>query len=363
MLLGIYGLAVLKKSHHAFLLSLFAFAAIWLFYIVKEKRLLPSIGEIKAKFTPLPVGFICYVLVCIVMLYCYHNHFVLGWDDFHYNATFPKDMYYYGTMPVGVNSTTSYKDYLPILQLFYYWGFQGIKAFSEPLMFQYKIVLIYTCMLPLFKQMNVTKGLKRVSVFIISVILPYISLIEILDSLSMDALMAVVFGYAVIMIAFEKKRDWFCYYRILTALLVLILVKTIAAMFAGICLGIWLFMENCDIRFIKREDKNDEGHEIRKRVCIYFGSCIAVLGAYLSWKLFCMCNGNSTYLKQKLAESMSGSDSETEFWKFKPDCCWDASVCCCIMWHFSVIHTCSFLNHGRQRACPAWTVILGPMYL
>lgn len=300
LLIGLYGLAILKKSHHAFLLSLFAFATIWIFYIIKEKRIFPSLKDIKNKFRSLPVGFLCYLLVCLVMLYCYHNHFVLGWDDFHYNATFPKDMYYYGTMPVGNNSATGYKDYLPLLQLFYYWGFQGIRSFSEPLMFQYKIVLAYTCMLPFFKMMNTTKGFKRASILIISVILPYISLIEILDSLSMDAIMGLLFGYVIIMAALEKKRDWFCYYRILVALLSLMLIKSIAAMFVGICIGVWFFAEVCARKELEKK-------ELLKRAGIFIGSCFAVAGAYLSWKIFCMRNGNSTYLKQKLLENLNTS--------------------------------------------------------
>lgn len=291
-LTGLYLLGILKKSHHAFFLSLFAFAAIWIFFIIRGKKILPSIKDIKS--LPLPTGFLFYLAVCLIMLYAYHTHFVLGWDDFHYNATFPKDMYYYGTMPVGAASTTWYKDYLPTLQLFYYWGFQSVRKFSEPLMFQYKIVLIYTCMLPFFKLMNNTHGLKKAAAGVIAVILPYISLIEILDGLSMDTIMALLFGYAVIMIVFEKKRDWFCFYRILSCLTVLVLIKTIAAMFAGICMGIWLFTG------LLRMKGSDPGARI-KRAGIYIMSCLTVFAAWSSWKVFCLRNGNASYLTKKNA--------------------------------------------------------------
>ena len=37
-LTGLYLLGILKKSHHAFFLSLFAFAAIWIFFIIRGKK-------------------------------------------------------------------------------------------------------------------------------------------------------------------------------------------------------------------------------------------------------------------------------------------------------------------------------------
>ena len=66
-----------------------------------------------------------FLLCCITVSFCYRTHFVMVWDDFHYNATFPKNCFYYGTVPTGTNLATHYKSYLPLLQLFFYWGFQA----------------------------------------------------------------------------------------------------------------------------------------------------------------------------------------------------------------------------------------------
>ena len=66
-----------------------------------------------------------FLLCCITVSFCYRTHFVMVWDDFHYNATFPKNCFYYGTVPMGTNLATHYKSYLPLLQLFFYWGFQA----------------------------------------------------------------------------------------------------------------------------------------------------------------------------------------------------------------------------------------------
>ena len=299
LLMGIYATAILGKAHRSFQLSLFAFAGIWIFYIVKERRILPSIRNIKEKFMPIPVGFLCFLGVCALMMYCYHSHFVIGWDDLHYNATFAKDMYYYGTMPVGTASTTHYKDYLPLMQLFYYWGFQGNGGFSEVLMFQYKLVLAYTCMLPFFHKINRSKGLKRLAWFMTALILPFISLIEILDSLSMDAVMALMFGYTLVLIMREKKRDWFFYYRVIAGILALTMMKSIALMFSGICLGVWLFREMSEL---KRKDFKAE----IKHLLLYLMAWFAVFASWASWKIFCRRNGNSGYLNKMLADDLSG---------------------------------------------------------
>ena len=300
LLMGIYATAILGKAHRSFQLSLFAFAGIWIFYIVKERRILPSIRNIKEKFMPIPVGFLCFLGVCALMMYCYHSHFVIGWDDLHYNATFAKDMYYYGTMPVGTASTTHYKDYLPLMQLFYYWGFQGNGGFSEALMFRYKIVLAYTCMLPFFHRMNNTRGIKRICWFLTALILPFISLIEILDSLSMDAVMALMFGYTLVLIMREKKRDWFFYYRVMLGLLALTMMKSIALMFSGICLGVFFFRQLSEVR-----ESNIKAE--MKHFLLYLTACLAVFASWGSWKIFCRRNGNSGYLNKMLADDLSGA--------------------------------------------------------
>lgn len=299
LLMGLYGTAILGKAHRSFLLSLFAFAGIWVFYMIKEKRLFPSIRQIREKCTPVSVGFLCYLGVCALMMYCYHSHFVVGWDDLHYNATFAKDMYYYGTMPVGTASTTHYKDYLPLMQLFYYWGFQGSGRFSESLMFQYKIILAYTCMLPFFYRMNSARKIKRVCYFVTALLLPFISLIEILDSLSMDAVMALIFGYTLTLIMSVKERDWFFYYRVIVGLMTLTMMKSIALMFSGICLGVLLCRQLAELkgRNIAEEARHLAG---------YLVSWIAVLSSWASWKIFCRRNGNVGYLNKMFADDLYG---------------------------------------------------------
>lgn len=307
-LLMLYGIAILGKSHHSYLASILVFGAIWVYYIAKNKRIIPKLKDIKSKlFTP---GFILYLAVIVVMFIAYCNHFVTVWDDFHYNATFPKDMYYYGTMPTGFKSATFYRSYLPLMQMFFYWGFQGIRDFSEPLMFQYKMFLIYTCLLPIFKQVNEGKKFKRISAGIIATLLPFSFMYELMESLSMDTFMACIFGYALVVVLYEK-RDWFTYVKIASSLLALSLVKQISPIFVAVVFGTW-FVKDLVLCISDRRKSEDnklssENRVFYKNEIIAFICSGALSGiAIISWKIFCNIKGNTVYLSNKLSESTAG---------------------------------------------------------
>lgn len=378
LLIGIYSLAILQKAHHAFGISLIAFAAVWIFYIVHKRRILPKFSEVTAPDSPITVGFIIYILVLIVVFWCYQSHFVTNWDDFHYNATFPKDMFYFGTMPTGWENASAYKDYKPLMQLFFYWGFQGTGQFSEPLMFRYKIFLIYTALMPLFERIDIEKGLfRKVTVMTAAVVLPFAFLFEVLDSLSMDCFMAALFGYVILTAAFEKKRDWLCYYRIITALICLTLVKSIALMFSGIAIVIWIaaeifkdpeeeimadtFPDKKAIRKKRHEDNVRDASnpdwdrliqapeevlvdrmsnnqvptlsevmdrvdntlfakpaafislKVKNRKLILAIGVILTAVFYLSWTIFCKIKGNTTYLSDILSDNLSSGKSIPDY--------------------------------------------------
>ena len=231
LLLFLYALAILKKVHHAYFLSLCFFALIFAaFLFLLIRRIKNAQGKLRVDKALLVnllkehAGFILFLVLCVLVCWCYSTHFVLVWDDFHYNATFPKNCYTYGTMPTGSHLATHYKSYLPLLQLFFYWGFQG-SGFSETLMFDYKMVLIYVLLLPFFKRIPKLKIASAIALSLITAILPFLFLYEVQESLSMDTVMGLLFAYAVIGIASEKERDLIDYYGILVSLLCLTLIK------------------------------------------------------------------------------------------------------------------------------------------
>jgi len=310
-LLILYGVAILGKSHHSYQGSLLLVVLVWAFYIIKNKRILPKIHDIKNKLiTP---AFIMFIVVLAVMYVGYSDHFVLVWDDFHYNATFPKDMYYYGTMPYGTNSATFYKAYLPLMQLFFYWGFQGIGNFSESLMFWYKTVLIYACLLPVMKQINSGSLVKKVSIGILCLLTPFAFMFEMIESLSMDTFMAALCGYALIEIIYFRKKDWFDYAKIILSLTCLTLVKQISPIFTAICLGCWFICELVKILpgkglcLAKDQDKAAIRKSFITNILAMGVGVVSCLAAYLSWNIFCKIRGNTVYLSGKLVDSVSGS--------------------------------------------------------
>ncbi len=305
VMIGIYSLALLKKSHHAFFASICVFSLIAVYFVYKLLRYLKNIRYsgttgltgMLFKWLRNHIGFLVYLSVCILAIYCYSTHFVHVWDDFHYNATFPKDCYFYGTMPTGVRSATHYKSYLPLQQLFFYWGFQS-SGFSEPMMFQYKMVLIYTLLLPFFQRIGRVSGtIMNIIVAVFPIVVPFLFLYEVQESLSMDMVLASLFCYAFINIIYGEKRDWLLYYSISASLVCLTLMKTISVFFTLICLFAWIL-----VILIKRR-KGRLGLITAESIW-WAVSCLACAGAYLSWTVFCRINGNSTYLSRNLISNM-----------------------------------------------------------
>jgi len=304
-LIFLYLLAILKKPHHAFELSFVIFAGVWGLYVIRKKRIFPKLTDIKAQLSwQNAPGFWCYLGAVAVMMYCYSNHFVNNWDDFHFNATFARDLFLYGGMPTGYKAATGYKTYKPLMQLFYDWGLQGIKSFDEPLMFQYKSFLLMTGLLPLFNLVREAKShFMKIVVVITTVILPFSFLFEVVDSLSMDGLMGILFGYCLIAIIRDKDRDWFWYVKVMSGISALVMVKTTGIIFTGVVVGTWFMV---DLHHYIADKRDGEKVNFRWLLNMIIG-CIPAGVLWLSWKIFCDRNGNTTYLNTVLGADMDSA--------------------------------------------------------
>lgn len=297
-LVMLYGLAILGYAHHSFHLSLIMYFVIYAAYVLKERQLVPNKQTIRVSLLSKEhMGFLVYLVAVGIAFYCYSNHVVNVWDDFHYNATFPKNMFYYGTMPYGYQSTTGYKDYFPTQQLFFYWGFQSAKRFSEVMMFQYKLFLAYTFTLPIFNEVNSGKTVKRIMAAVIALVIPYMCLFEIYESLSMDTVLALLFANTLYGIL-KKEYTWFRYVYIAVMLMALVLYKSYALIFACVSIATWFFREIIALRGLEKKNK------IIVAV-VFLSSCVATLGCYLSWRIFCSTHGNTTYLSDILADNIN----------------------------------------------------------
>lgn len=335
-LICLFGLALIKKPHHAFDFSLVYFAATLILFIIKKRKALKSIDSIKVLFTPKSVstGLILYFAVLIVMSIAYGNHVVNNWDDFHFNATFARDMFAYGGMPTGYKSATGYRTYKPLMQLFYNWGFQANGHYIETLMFRYKSFLLYTALLPLFALIDGIKGkITKISAAVAIIVLPYAFLFEIVDSLSMDAMMGLLCAYTLTSICFAKQKDWFYYVRIMVGLVTLVLVKSTAVMFVGICFAVLLisevfeYLKEKNSKCLSAEESADNQTDIIDiqapgigilgkiylnslvlRILRFLGMGMITGVAWLSWKVFCDRNGNTTYLNTMLDGSLESGN-------------------------------------------------------
>lgn len=232
-------------------------------------------------------GLWIYIILAAAMFFLFRTHVVTNWDDLNYWAMFPRNMYEINGLPTGSSSCTLFKDYSPIVQLLYFYGFQLLGHFSESLMFAVNSILIYTFLMPFFSRMKGQKQMVCMTV-ITGVILPYTAMFQQLHCLGVDCIMGVLFGYLVYGILQNKNRDCFYYVRIIALSSVFILMKSAAVLFVVITLVVLLVSwEKLSV----------------KKVVISVLLYIPSFAGYFSWNLFCRLRGNYSYLTQRVSDN------------------------------------------------------------
>ena len=63
LLIILYLLAILKKPHHSFELSVVGFVALYAVYFIRFKKIIPNPGELKDKLLNGHIGFLVYFLL------------------------------------------------------------------------------------------------------------------------------------------------------------------------------------------------------------------------------------------------------------------------------------------------------------
>ena len=249
----------------------------------KKKAFFSEIPE-KIKSPGLPVFIILLVISILISLHLR----ITNWDDLHYWAIFPKDMFVINGVPTGGMSSTLYQDYFPVVQYLYFLVFKFIGRFSEPAMFAVNYFLILTCLLPFFT-VRKNRGEYAVSV-ILGLILPSVCSYQLYYCLGVDIIMTFLFGSALICI-FDEKKDLFYYIRFVSVTSVLTMTKTTGLIFAAIAIAVFA-VEN-----LKPEIKPISVITMTGAVNLLF---------YASWKVFCRVKGNTTYLSNVLNSNIEG---------------------------------------------------------
>lgn len=229
-------------------------------------------------------GIVVWVLLVLLLIPIYHHVRVFNWDDFHYWAIYPKNMFEVNGAPNGAFACTQYKDYMRGIQFAYFFVFKILGRFSEPAMFVVNNALIVTALMPFFekKDMHMPRYVLSVAA---GIILPYLCMFQMLHCLGVDCIMTVMFGYGLFAV-YDEKKDLFRYIRIITVMTALTVTKTAGFVFAAVILAVF---------FIKERKK-----------WIPAVSAAAPAGAFALWKLYCISKGNTTYLHEIFEKNVTG---------------------------------------------------------
>ena len=250
------------------------------------------------------------VIVCVVFCTLMLSHRAFFYDDLSYWGIYTKSIFYIDKLPhLFENCSVSYKDYPPIIQILQYISMFGLDSFSEHVMFQTNICLIYVLLLPIIggiSDKNRSSGLKVVSV-ILYVIFPHILTSQFYYRLGVDLLLALVFGYALIYI-FDtdsliagredankgKYADVFRIGCIVTALSFLALIKS-----SGIVLCLFAIIIFA-VRSLPDRRAMTATRSRKRAVVETVVLMIFAFGSYLSWQLFLKYSWNKGYLSDRV---------------------------------------------------------------
>ena len=290
LLLYIAGIAGVI-SHVRLFLALYVISGCIIFIFMTKRRTgslkkiyYDAIYRLKA-----PGFWIFIILLVLSAVVCRHMR-VTNFDDLHYWAIFPKDMYAINGVPSGWMSSTLYRDYFPVIQYLYFVVFKLIGHFSEPAMFFVNYALLLLCMLPFFKKRDGQDMMSYTASLLTGIFLPGICSYQMYYCLGVDIIMTFMFGNALIF-AFDKRRDAFYYVRFTVITTVLTMSKTTGLIFSAIALAVFA-IEN-----FRPKAKN---------ICFIVFAGLSNIVFYFSWKIFCRIKGNTTYLSNILKSNMDG---------------------------------------------------------
>ncbi len=241
-------------------------------------------GDILSVFDP---GIAVWAVLVLLLIPLFLHAAVYNWDDFHYWAIYPKNMFEIDGAPNGAFACTEYKDYMRGIQFIYYFAFKIIGRFSEPAMFIVNNALIVTALMPFF-----TKGKSSLPRYVCSVaagiLIPYLSMFQMLHCLGVDCIMTVFFGYGLWSV-YDEKKDLFYYVRIIAVMTALTVTKTAGLVFATVIFVVF---------FIKEKKKT-----------IPVLSYLVPAAAAVLWKIYCINKGNTTYLHDIFEKNVTGGQS------------------------------------------------------
>ncbi len=288
MMLLLYGISILGYLSRAGLAAGLFFLVLLLGVGVVWRKNLKKLGIRGIAKQYIDIELAVYLILCILVLILFRMHRVTNWDDLNYWAIFPRNMYEINGFPTGSNSCTLFKDYSPIVQILYFFGFQSIGKFSESLMFSINSILLYTFLLPFFGW-NRKEWKRSILLCLTGILFPAVAMFQQFHCLGVDCIMGILFGYLIYSIFDAKERDIFYYIRIAVVASLFILTKSAAVLF--VVITFFLLLASWERLSVKKAALS---------VAVY----LPALASYFSWIIFCKIRGNYSYLTERVTANV-----------------------------------------------------------
>jgi len=233
-------------------------------------------------------GLLCFAVATVLTCVLFSSHFVTNWDDFNYWAMFSKNIAAADGMVSGAKECSLFKDYTPIVQLLYYVVFKSFGGFNEAYMFMVNNVLLVLFLMPFLKRQDdelLSHWLVKSGA---ALLFPVATMLQQFHCLGVDCILSMLFGYILLQVFTEKRRDFFFYVNLALALSFLMLTKSAAVLLVSVALICVLIEES----------------GAQKKIIGLF-AFVPAFAALASWRLFCRLAGNSSYLTDRAAGNLS----------------------------------------------------------
>lgn len=251
--------------------------------------------------------FFILVIVCTFFCILLSNRHVFFYDDLSYWALYTKNIFAIDHLPhLFENCSVDYKDYTPIIQILQYIALFGRKTFSESVMYQTNICLIYILLLPLLSGIeDKTRPVAiRIASVVMYVIFPHILTAQFYYRLGVDLFMALAFGYALYLIFADEENEMWKMTCLVLDLSFLTLIKSSAVVLSIFALVFYVVKQSYLIK-----GKSKKPFVIKTLIL-----CVFMFGSYLSWNMFLRWSWNNGYLTNRIKSGVkSGSFAFPEY--------------------------------------------------
>ena len=231
-------------------------------------------------------------ILIMAFVTCLHMR-ITNFDDMHYWAIMPRNMFLINGFPTGNMAGYYYRDYFPVVGIMDFLVLKMAGSYRESLLFFVIWGLMAAELLPFFSERGSEgKGIYICRVFV-GIIFPFLISFQFLHCIGTDIVVTLLFGstlYALMSpVSSMEAPD---HLGIVLSIALLGMMKTTSLIFAAVCLAVYA------VRILDLHNKSS----------VAWCAAAAALtgGLWISWKVFCRIKGNTTYLSDNLNSNLQG---------------------------------------------------------